>query len=61
MADTNTERSPWGVCYRCNQQMIQGGDHDDIDADENEVIVSNFHCHSCKSECLFTWQVNTSA
>ena len=51
------ERSQWGVCYRCGGQMIQGGDHDDIDMDENEVIVSNFHCPSCKSECLFTWRV----
>ena len=55
------ERSQGGVCYVCGKKMIQGGDHDDTDADGNEVIVSNFHCPSCKSECLFIWQVNTSA
>ena len=54
------ERSQWGVCYVCGKKMIQGGDHDDIDADENEVIVSNFHCPSCQSDCLFTWRVNAS-
>ncbi len=50
--------SYWGRCFRCGQTMIQGGDHDDIDADDKEVIVSNFSCPSCKSYCLFTWQVN---
>ena len=60
MADA-WERSQWAVCYVCGKKMIQGGDHDDTDADGNEGIVSNIHCPSCKSECLFIWQVNTSA
>jgi len=46
----------WGRCFKCGQQMIQGGDHDDIDADDNEVIVSNFSCPNCNSDCLFTWR-----
>jgi len=59
MTDTE-KRSQWGICFRCGEQMIQGGDHDDIDMDENEVIVSNFHCPNCQSHALFTWRVNAS-
>jgi hypothetical protein len=37
--------------------MIQGGDHDEIDLDGNDTIVSNFHCPNCGSSSLFTWPV----
>jgi hypothetical protein len=53
----------WGRCFKCGQQMIQGGDHmgEDYgmvseDDDGEDVIVSNFHCPNCNSDCLFTWR-----
>jgi len=48
----------WGHCYRCGAQMIQGGDHDDVDADGVEIIISNFHCPNCESSCEFAWLVS---
>tara|TARA_R110002020_G_scaffold133735_2_gene298438 strand:- start:3548 stop:3769 length:222 start_codon:yes stop_codon:yes gene_type:complete len=47
----------WGICYHCGKKMIQGGDHDEIDLDGNDTIVSNFHCPNCGSSSLFTWPV----
>jgi len=38
--------------------MIQGGDHDDVDADGVEIIISNFHCPNCESRCEFAWLVS---
>ena len=45
--------SPWGKCFKCGEQMIQGGDHDDESGDH--LIVSNFHCDECGSDALFYW------
>ena len=45
---------PWGKCFRCGGQMIQGGDHDDESGDH--LIVSNFHCPGCGSDALFFWR-----
>jgi|TARA_R100001530_G_scaffold9298_2_gene9415 YgiT-type zinc finger domain-containing protein len=47
----------WGICYYCGKKMIQGGDHDEVDADGNDTIVSNFHCPNCGSSSLFWWPV----
>ena len=52
----------WGRCFKCGDQMIQGGDHSAEDLQElygeegaANILVSNFHCPTCESECLFYW------
>ncbi len=52
----------WGRCFKCGDQMIQGGDHSGEDLKElygdegaANILVSNFHCPTCESECIFYW------
>ena len=47
--------SPWGKCFKCGEQMIHGGDHDEEDVNGQRVTVSNFHCPGCDSDALFYW------
>ena len=44
----------WGKCFKCGEQMIQGGDHDDPFQEYGDhSIVSNFHCPACDSVAFF--------
>ena len=63
MTDKIEFKNYCGRCFKCGQQMIQGGDHvgEDYgmvseDDDGEDVIVSNFSCPGCNSHCLFTWR-----
>ena len=53
LEQTFQQATQWGQCFKCGEQMIQGGDHDDESGDH--AIVSNFHCPSCGSDALFFW------
>ena len=35
------------TCAVCNEEMIWGGDHMDVDADEKPIITSNHSCPKC--------------
>ena len=40
------------ICPKCDNEMIQGGDHDV----EDDYIVSNFSCNSCETFLLLYWK-----
>ena len=47
-------------CPNCENELIHGGDHDDENADGEEVIVSNLSCNGCNTFVLIYTPVSSS-
>ena len=42
-------------CYKCDTELIWGGDHDCEDDDDDHEIVTNLSCPECGAFVLVYW------